>query len=87
MKPTRNSVSPGDLVRIYQRMPVISSQFPQEVQTPIEKHVGEGLLLDSYVNQPANGAGAYFNFYEVLWNENIRQLNGLDYSLVRISDV
>jgi len=79
MPPLDNDVRPGDLVRIWQRSHLGAPAYG--------RHVGEGLLLDSYVNQPTDSAGAYFNFYEVLWDGNIRQLNGLDYSLVRINDV
>jgi len=81
MPPPDNDVRPGDLVRIWQSIPL------NKIGQAYGRHVGEGLLLDSYVNQPTDSAGAYFNFYEVLWDGNIRQLNGLDYSLVRINDV
>ena len=81
MQPPNNDVKKGDLVRIWKSIPL------NQTGQAYGRHVGDGLLLDSYV-QPADGpAGAYFNFYVVLWGGEVKELNGLDYSLVRIDDV
>ena len=82
METPRSAVKKGNLVKIYRRLPVNRDdleRWPSAANWDLQKHMGEGLLIDSYIP-----LGQIFNVFEILWEGEVRQLNGLDYVLERI---